>query len=344
MPKPKFNGDPFNDIDLLRYEVELRKWEESREQPLAKASQIVSTSQDELEGFLVRLGRLENNQAIIPVTDGGSGGGDGFAGVKNNREILYVKGSEDEDGSLRLIPDTIDGTDVQFQLRDNGVWNNTGIVISPTTLSLGDNCKLKAAGRWLHTSDVVAGFEALHPHIVFGDNGTEPAGVMPALDPLEVRLITQPNDAFTVFTTTVEADRFSADDILISGMYYRTGGLKAQAPITIEFRRDSQFGTVFWTKTLPASDFPGNSEIFIQLDGLLEQSAGETIYERWTSADTFSLKGAAFVGFWRAIDQFKVNTDDIITTNGGLDRILSSVVDCTAIIDNQGNMVLSGIR
>lgn len=52
----------------------------------------------------------------------------GRASVKqsNPDEFVYIKGCEFTDGSLRLLPD-ITSKKIEFQLRTNGVWNETGI-------------------------------------------------------------------------------------------------------------------------------------------------------------------------------------------------------------------------
>ena len=66
---------------------------------------------------------------------------------------IYINGDSETDGSIRLVPDLSSGTELEVQRRSDGVWNDTGIVIAASTIYLGRELQISAAGEYMLTKD-----------------------------------------------------------------------------------------------------------------------------------------------------------------------------------------------
>jgi len=119
----------------------------------------------------------------------------------NPREILYIKGDANTNGSLRLMPDVTD-ENFEFQLRQDDVWNDTGIQIAASTIHLGRDLQMSGAGEFIRTTEVINDTESLVPHVTYDDDGTEIAHT-PILGPKFTRFIVQSDDASEITGTTL---------------------------------------------------------------------------------------------------------------------------------------------
>ena len=81
----------------------------------------------------------------------------------NPTNFIYLKGDEDTDGSLRIVPDLDDEENFEFQLRTGGVWNDTGIQIAASTIHLGRDLRIGGAGDWVRLTNTAESLQALIP-------------------------------------------------------------------------------------------------------------------------------------------------------------------------------------
>ena len=198
----------------------------------------------------------------------------------NIREFIYVKGDADTDGSIRLMPDAVDAVNVEFQLRSNGVWNDTGIQIAASTVYLGRELEVSSGAEYIRTTVASEpGFQSLAPHIPYTEeSGTSPYPDTPILSPITIREVFQPDDSREVSGTTIAYAGPAPRRELTTAAYYKTGSIAATEPVTLEFRRDSESGILFFRIEYPSSTFPAESEIRLDLKQRSEDRVeGETV-------------------------------------------------------------------
>lgn len=266
--------------------------------------------------------------------------GDPHVSVDNPIAIVYIRGNETTDGSIRLLPDTSTSENVEFQLRTEGVWNDTGIQIAASTIFLGRDLEIQGAGDWISTTDVQLDHLALIPHIEYDDEGTRDAAHIPILKPLVVDFPIQPIFDTEIITSSHIDVQINPLDLLAKDTKMKTGSVAATEPVTIEFSRPT--GVVFWKKNLPASQFAAGVDVAIELDGLVEAFAGEIIETRITSAATFSLLGDSSGEAYTLLSFFEISEEDIISSTTGMDRIIFDSLDGHTIADQFGNLILRG--
>ena len=250
--------------------------------------------------------------------------GDGFAGVATPRGTLYVEGDAVTEGSLRLVPD-VTGENMEFQRLKDGVWNDTGIQIAASTVHLGRELKLSGAGEWLRTKEATAGEDGLIPHVHFDETGTPFPPVTPVLGPLQTRYVIQPDDSADMVGTSFHWTAFSGGAGLGERQYLKVGSIVATSSVLITMQRGSMGGPIIWQRRFPASKFsPPNTEIEIDLLGLVQMEQFGLIHAMLESDEPFSLKGDG-TKWWLAVDVQNIGEDDILTDNLVLSNELSLV-------------------
>lgn len=255
-------------------------------------------------------------------------------GVFNPGEIVYVNGNEVTDGSIRLIVDDT-AENVEFQLREAGVWNVTGIQIAASSVFLGWSLKLSGAGEWIQTFESVSGDQALIPHVNYTDAGTEVVH-SPVLGAKVIKNILQPDDSEEVSGKVLSLSVLGIDTTLLSKAYFRTGSIGGTAPVSIALRDGSASGQIFWQKQFPTSLFATpNIEITIELESLVETKAGETVFIEIASDEDISLKSNLAGFWWIASDFFPTSSIDISTINGNavtfVDNMAGVLIPITAV-------------
>jgi len=185
------------------------------------------------------------------------------------------------DGSVRLIPDTINGTALEPQLKLNGVWNATGAVISGGTLQVGGDLLIEAAGDWILSTDVNQDVLALIPHHEFTDeSGSEPFPDTAILSALFERFVTQPDDSVDIVTSDYGDTTVSTAELVVKDVHYKMGTVSATKPLTLTYYRGvDNTGEQFWQRNISASDFSASPESLATNDGgdALFTSVGNTL-------------------------------------------------------------------
>lgn len=267
-----------------------------------------------------------------------------FAAVNtgNDLNVVYIKGDEDTDGSIRLVPDISNGTEMEVQLRSNGVWNDTGIVIAASTVYLGRELQISGGGEYMLTKDQNTDIRSLIPHVRFDSvNGTEETVVVPRVGAIATDQIIQPDDSGEVSDSTIQFIGGSTALILANALLLRTGAA-ATGDVTLQLHRDSFTEGLFYSRTYAQSTFTADSDITLSTDGLVEFTANEVFYVTLTCTGTLTLKadvtnttpyyGANFYSlaedtitpdeFGGVLSKVLVNAGDEILFNDGDDAIL----------------------
>lgn len=246
------------------------------------------------------------------------------------------------DGSIRIVLST-DGQGGKPQLKTNGVWNSTTWEVAQASLLLGLDLRLSAAGDWLRTNDINLDIDALIPHIQFTTAGTSPYAQTPILAALITNQVIQSD--FSVDTVATVHGSTNQVPIEILGVAHRhkTGTTAATSQVQIShYHGTDNTGILFWTMAFPASTFPASSDVVIQLDGLAEAFPFTDIYTEFVSATAFSMLGNSSAAPYTSWDFYPVSEEDLMSSTTGMDRVLTSFVDTHIIIDQTGNLILSG--
>jgi hypothetical protein len=266
------------------------------------------------------------------------------AGVKNEDNFIYLKGDADTDGSMRIIPDLVNGLNFEFQLRTDGVWNDTGIDIAASTIHIGRDLKIGAAGDYIHITDRDDDFNAIVPFLKYSDAGT---GLYPQVPILGEKKTTyfQTDDTTTYHSTLHSWTAYPPLDFLVEGMIFKTGAIAATAPVKVRiFKGVDNTGELFFEQNYPPAMFPANTEVSIVLGGMAEFHDGEPHYHEISSDVAFDLVGTALPAshpYYHAHVQYLVSSEDIMTSTTGMDRILIDI-NGEVVSDISGNLMLSG--
>lgn len=215
-------------------------------------------------------------------------------GVSNPGTIVYIKGNESTDGSIRdiLLPgDTV----ATRQLRANGVWNASSIRIGPGSLDIDLDMIVSAVAGYLETinpSEAAGHRRSLVPHIEFDDTfGTTQSQ-------LHVPTANLP-ETFVVFSTAVsEVAGTTLGQILgvspgrsLKTSIHEVGTVGASADVTVNiYTGTDNTGTKVSTLNFPASDLLANTAFTINYGEVFGFDEGVNYFQEFVSANSFTLK------------------------------------------------------
>lgn len=272
-------------------------------------------------------------------------GGGADVTERNSSDVIYIKDDESTDGAIRVIPDIRLGTEVEFQLRANGVWNDTGIVIAGSTIYLGRELKLSGAGEWLLTRDESENLKAAVPHMRLDrmdeNNGTETYPTVPVLGVKNIQEVIS-----TGSVDTSDTDHEISWTATFSGLqdafYVFIGATAPSADVTVEFWRDVRdvTGNLFFTRNYPASDFASSSVVRIEEGEIVEVNQGDTVIIILKSSVAFDMR-ENFGDFYYALDYWPISFETGVTLETGIGNLLSDNSG-NMIVDDAGDMVYSG--
>lgn len=206
-------------------------------------------------------------------------------------QTLYVKGSELVNGSIRIIFDGSDNV-AGIEERASGVWNDTGMRFSSSSVKVGRDLVVSAAAGFIETgnpSGVIGHIRSLIPHIQFEDSGTERPHT-PILDAEEV---------FDVYTTAVSSITAKIIGInlgvspgrVLEESIHEVGPVSSTAPVTVTFHLGTDnTGFVIDKKVLPANAMVLNTTLKIDYNNDLGFLAGQQIFMQFQSDEDISLK------------------------------------------------------
>lgn len=265
--------------------------------------------------------------------------GDGFVGVANYTEgsTVYIKGDADTDGSIRLMFTEGDPT-VHLESRTNGVWNDTGLRLSSSSMLLGRDMLVSSIGGFLETvnpSEIVDHIKAVIPHIEFNMNGTMAAGHMPILDVRETFDVF-PGPVVGEIDGTSIGQVFSVDPTrVLHSATHRTGSVAATEQVNVSYYKGTDnTGSLLNRFMLPPSEMPASQPFTIVYDSDFGFEKVEDIFFEFVSESPISLS---------------INSDtNIITSQDGhvlaeLDIMLDELVlsnDLAITFDSNLNLVV----
>lgn len=256
---------------------------------------------------------------------------------------IYITGDNETEGSIRLIPDLVDGTEAEFQRLSGGVWNDTGIVIAASTVYLGRELQISAGGEYILTKDGETEIKSLVPHVRFDEtDGTAEFVVVPKVGTLQSDVILQPDDTGEITASTIQFPVASTDLLLANALILRTGATAASDTVTLNLYRNGIGDGLFYKRNYPASEFPADSDVTLVTDGLVEIFASATFYVEFVSDEDLSLKSEAtgtvpyFGANYYELEEDKITPDE----QGGDNYMLTFDNAGYPVIDNAGLPVL----
>lgn len=258
--------------------------------------------------------------------------------TKNNpRDILYIKGNETTEGSIRIM--FTDGDlSSHIELRGSDVWNDTGFRFASSSVSLGRDLQLSAVGGFLETvnlSEIVDHIKSLVPHIEFNLTGTMGAAHMPITD-TRTTFNVFPGPPFSEIIATSIGQTFTASPTrILHSASHVVGTVSASAEIEVSYYKGTDnTGILLNRMMLSASEMPAGQPFTIVYDSDFGFENVVTIFFEFVSANNISLE-INFAG-------------DVITSQDGhildeLDIMLDEFVlanDLSLVFDNNLNITV----
>lgn len=260
----------------------------------------------------------------------------------NFANSIYLKGNAITEASIRLAPADEHIGVPHIEIREDGIWRNTSLALSSETLFLGNDVSLSSVGSHLQVNSVESGGKSLLLEVKFDDAGT----ALPhthVLGPLLPRVVFSSNEIGEIITDEFVLEVASFITAFRYRYYFKTGSVAATEPVTMTLTKGhAPGGTLVFTQTMPASQWPAESEVLIELDGALSLSAGAPLLLTIDSAANFSLRGdEANGGNFFAMDFQLFSLEDVISIPTGTDRYLCDN-GAEGLFDNAGNPMLFG--
>lgn len=257
----------------------------------------------------------------------------------NDSSVLYIKGDEFTDGSIRFVVDFSDKNG-EIQHRTSGIWESTGFRLAAGTLFLERDISLSSIGSHLQTESVESGIKTLVSHIAFDDTGTSVPHT-PILGQRLNRVVFSSNETGEDVFTKFELETSGINTGFRYNYYFKTGSVAATSPVTMTLSKGhAPGGIIFFQKVMPASQWSANTEVVIDLGHGISITVDQEILLTIESANNFSLKGSqAAGGNFFALDFQPLSNEDLVSLPTGTDRFLTSFNSCQLIIDNSGNIV-----
>ena len=245
------------------------------------------------------------------------------ANLANQSGDIYLKGDAFTDESIRLRSTTEDPLG-HIELREDGVFNDTGFRFASSSVNLGRDFKLSAVGGFMETqnlSEIDDHLKALVPHIQFDINGTLGAAHMPVLDVRQTFAVFS-GPATSQVTGTTLGQVFSAIPTrVLHSATHTTGTIAATAPVQVSYYKGSDnTGSLLHRSNLPTSQLPASSAFTIVFDSDFGFENAQNIFFELVSANTISLATNAAGEIitsqnGHTLDELDVILDEFILTN-----------------------------
>ncbi len=210
----------------------------------------------------------------------------------NPRAILYIIGDEVTEESIRF-KFTDDDDIANVEKLENGVWNDTGLRLSSSSLSIGRDMRVAAAAGFLETfnpSNVATHQKALLPHLEFDSVEGGTVGHWPFLDVHE-EFIVFSNPAGQIIDRTIgQIFNVTQARVLQTGTHL-VGTVPATRQVQHSFYRGTDnTGVLFNRFIIPASEFVANQPLIINYEDDFGFEANEDIYVEFVSDLNISLQ------------------------------------------------------
>jgi len=253
---------------------------------------------------------------------------------RNGRDVLYIKGTEFTDGSIRLI--VLPGESLaEIEFRNDGVWNDTQFRVD--LLHLGRDLSIKPAAGFLETNNptnIVGTFRSLIPHIVFDATGTGHPE-LPVLDAKQnIPVFINPTGE-EVGTLIDQGFSFATESRMIDQATFLAGATAATQPVifTIYEGLDNT-GFIKERFELPISDFVASMPVEVIFNDSFGSGEGQNFFIEFESAGVFSLQTDISTNIITTFSGHELRTLEILALN----MIMKN--DAGQVVKNDGNFVL----
>ena len=258
--------------------------------------------------------------------------------VKNPLDVVYARGDESTDGSIRFSFSSED--DCQIERRRDGVWNTTELELGEDSLLLGPNLSISALGSSVKFSSVDGDREAVPLDIPITTSGTsEPRAINAA--PRFDRIVVQPVFTNELTTALIELPVTTAFQGFVYTIYLKIGSTAPTDSVTLTVSSGlTAGGKTFYNRTYPASDFAANTEVVLEGPIDFGTFVGDEILLTISSGTAFSLLTNSSDIIWFAVD-FQIYTyEEVISIPTGTNKFLSDSGGAI-IVNNIGNLILN---
>ena len=252
---------------------------------------------------------------------------------RNGRDILYVKGDDNTDGSRRFRK--IDGQKfIQVEARENGVFNLSGLKTGGSSVEIGESLSISATGSFIRTrnlAEINPELFALIPEIPFDPDGTDFL-VTPFLSKQFLDPVFPGPTTSEIVNTTIGQICPVATGRVVETITHEAGSLSANSPVQYSiFVGTDNTGPLLFRANFPASSFVNNQPVVIFLNSSVEFEAGANIFLEMTSSTSFSLDTNALGNVITLFDVHALKLEGVITENlvynDNLDGILNNDLD-----------------
>jgi len=248
---------------------------------------------------------------------------------QNNKQILYIIGDENTDGSIRFV--FTDGDTVaHIEARANGVFNDTGFRISSSSLDVGLDLTISAAASFIETFNPSVADEhqrALIPHITFDDNGTATSPHTAVLKGLEPSVIFGP--AVSQVTSTSIGINFNTTHArIIKTLTHEVGTIGATAAVnhSIYVGTDNT-GLKVKNTNLGINQVVADQPLLLQFNFDVGLRNTSPYFIELTSSAAFSLKTDSGGNPLLKFNEEELGTLNMVTENLVYDNDLNLVLD-----------------
>lgn len=265
-------------------------------------------------------------------------------GVNNQGEIVYVRGNETTDGSIRIIYNA-EGDITQIQRRVEGAWDLTQFQVGTSSLFLGPDLKMSTAGNHFQTSRSDDSIPRLYPDLKYDhDLGTyNEFPVAPHLSKLILDFPVNTDDSGefigTVFNSPESEFAVPVNALTIRAKV-KIGSVAATKPVRYQIWEGSpETGVLLWDVNYPASAFGPAFGLFNEeAIGFVEVRSGTFLSARYSSEATFSLLTNAEVTIEAQVaDLYLLEEVQLIEDRQTLSR------EAGLTLDREGNWVVGRV-
>ncbi len=269
---------------------------------------------------------------------------------------LYVKGGPEIDGSLRLVPDTEhDETGIQFELRNQGVWNVTTIdLLGESSIALGHSVELGLAGDHLHLLEA-DGDESIIPTRHFSDAaGSADADESVKLDPIVNESVLQPDNSGVLTNGGTGAITWTYAmglEKLIHSIWFRAHS-DFTVNVEITLRKDNASGGILHRRKYPYADFIDGVSVEFPIPGMFEVEDFQDIWFQVEPlvAGTIDLDADVTNTYpWLALTYYNYERVPLMNYHSGVDAIIyeevtvgsggNAITIYPAILTTEGNQI-----
>ncbi len=182
--------------------------------------------------------------------------------------------------------------EAHIEQKNDGVWNDAGFRVGPTSLNLGRDLKLGAVSGFIKTTSIsqsVQHDEALIPHIQFDELGTEFTH-SPILDKQEDFIVFDGPVVGEVTGKVIGQVFSSAFNRALSSATHITGPIAATFPVTISYYKGiDNTGPLVSRLNIPASAMPANTEFTLLYNDDFGFERAQDIFFEFVSDSIISL-------------------------------------------------------